>query len=79
MSRYVGKDRVALYRQAVRDELAIRARLLEALRIGGDRSRNVVVGIVGGEENYRRIVEPMLAAGELKMRRARGGRIGVGS
>lgn len=57
--------------------IRVRARLLEALKVGGERSRNVVVGIVGGEENYQRIVVPMLAAGEIVMRRARGGRIGL--
>jgi hypothetical protein len=79
MARYVGRDPAMQRRQAVSDELRIRAKLLEALRTGGERSRRMVVNIVGGEENFERIVRPMLAAGELYTRRCRGGRIGVKS
>lgn len=77
MSHYVGNDLAMLQRQAVGHELLIRQRLLEALSTGGPRSRNVVVGIVGGEAWYARVVEPMLAAGEIVMRGGRGGRIGL--
>lgn len=67
------RQSIALELEAI--ELERRSALLEALKIGGERSRNVVVGIVGGEENYKAIVEPMIAAGEIVMHRGRGGRI----
>lgn len=67
-----------LRRACIAGEVAIRKRLIEALREGGARSRNVVIGIVGGLDAYNRIVRPMLDAGELVMKRARGGRISLG-
>lgn len=65
-------------RRTVIIELETRRKLIDALKEGGPRSRNVVIGIVGGLDAYNRIVRPMLAAGELVMKRARGGRIHLG-
>lgn len=67
-----------LRRAQIAGEVSTRLRLIGALREGGPRSRNVVIGIVGGLDAYNRIVRPMLAAGELVMKRARGGRIHLG-
>lgn len=64
-------------RAGVQAELEARRRLLSALETGGPRNRNVVQAIIGGAHMWDRVVKPMLAAGEIKVARGRGGRFGL--